>query len=85
MRPCSIADAIVKISDQISSIPFDIIDAKKAGIEDEICEDWAEPIAKILNIDIESAKEKLKGDNKELSQMAIEIQRRIIDSVIKSS
>lgn len=85
MKSCSIVDAIVKISDQISSITLDIIDGKRAGIEDEIFEGWSEPISKILQITEEEAKEKLKGDDKQLEKLAIQLQRKIIDNVIESS
>ena len=85
MEACNIVDAIVKISDQISSIPFDIIDAKRAGIEDKIFEGWAEPISKILNITEDEAIRKLEGNNNELKKLAIELQMKCIESVIKSS
>ena len=85
MRPCSMADAIVKISDQISSIPNDVIDAKLAGIEETINEKWAEPISKILTISTEEAKQKLKGTTEELQQMVKAIQKRLINSVVNSS
>ena len=85
MVSCNIVDAIVKISDQISSIPFDIIDAKRAGIENEIFEGWAEPIAKVLRITEEEAIIKLKGDDKELERLAVSLQNELIESVIRSS
>lgn len=85
MISCNIVDAIVKISDQISSIPFDIIDAKRAGIETEIFEGWSEPIAKILRITEQEAIDKLKGDDKELEKLAVSLQNELIESVIRSS
>ena len=85
MKSCSIVDAIVKISDQISSITLDIIDGKRSGIEDEIFEGWAEPISKILKISEEEAKEKLKGNNEELKKMAYDLQRKLIENVVESS
>lgn len=85
MKSCNIVDAIVKISDQISSITLDIIDGKRSGIEDEIFEGWAEPISVILQITEEEAKEKLKGNDKELEKLAHELQRKLIDNVIESS
>lgn len=85
MKSCNIADAIVKISDQISSITLDIIDGKRSGIEDEIFEGWAEPISKVLQITEDEAKEKLRGNNKQLGQLAIELQKRFIDDLVNSS
>lgn len=85
MKSCSIVDAIVKISDQISSITLDIIDAKRAGIEDEIFEGWAEPIAKILQITEEEAKLKLKGNDEELRKMVHDLQVKLIENIIESS
>lgn len=85
MVSCNIVDAIVKISDQISSIPFDIIDAKRAGIEDEIYEGWADPISKVLKISTEDAIKKLKGNNKQLYKLARNLQEELIKSVIRSS
>lgn len=85
MKSCNIVDAIVKISDQISSITLDIIDAKRAGIEDEIFEGWAEPISKILQITENEAKEKLKGNDKELRKLVNQLQKKLIDNVIESS
>lgn len=85
MEPCNIVDAIVKISDQISSIPFDVIDAKRAGIEDDISEVWAEPIAKILHITEEEAISRLRGNNDELKKMALELQNEMIESVVRCS
>ena len=85
MEPCNIVDAIVKISDQISSIPLDIIDAKRAGIEDEISEVWVEPISKVLHITEEEAINRLKGNNDELKKLALELQSEFIDSVIRCS
>lgn len=85
MESCNIVDAIVKIADQISSITLDIIDAKRAGIEDEIFEGWAGPISKILQITEEEAKNRLKGSNKELKRLAIDLQNRFIEDIIKNS
>ena len=81
MQSCNIVDAITKISDQISSITFDIIDAKRAGIEDEIFEGWSEPISKVLKISEEEAKKKLKGNNKELLELAMDLQEVFINDV----
>lgn len=85
MVSCNIIDAIVKISDQISSIVLDVIDGKRSGIEDEIYEGWAEPIAKILQISEEEARLKLKGNNDELQKLAYRLQKRLIENVIESS
>ncbi len=85
MVSCNIVDAIVKISDQISSITYDIVDAKRAGIEDDIFIGWAEPIATILGISEEEARKKLKGNNKELAKLAMNLQEKFVESVIESS
>lgn len=85
MESCNIVDAIVKISDQISSIPYDIIDGKRGGIEDDIYEGWADPIAKVLQITEEEARQKLKGDKKELNKLVLDIQDKLIESVVRSS
>lgn len=85
MVSCNIVDAIVKISDQISSIPFDIIDAKRAGIEDEISDNWADPISKVLNISKEEAIKLLKGNNRELVKLAQNLQDKLIESIVKNS
>lgn len=85
MESCNMVDAIVKISDQISSITFDIIDAKRAGIEDEIFEGWSEPISQVLGITEEEARKRLKGNNKQLYKLSRELQDRFIEDVIKSS
>lgn len=81
MSNCSIVDSIVKIADQISSIPYDIIDAKRAGLEDEIFPGWAIPIAQILEISVDEAKEKLKGNDKELDELARNLQQKFIDDI----
>lgn len=85
MVSCNIVDAIVKISDQISSITYDIIDAKRGGIEDEIYEGWADPISKVLQITEEEAALRLKGNNDELDKLARDLQSKLIESVVKSS
>lgn len=85
MESCNIVDAIVKISDQISSITFDVIDGKTSGIEDKIYDGWAEPISKILHITENEAKNKLKGNAKELRKLARDLQDKFIDDIIKNS
>ena len=86
MEPCSIIDAIVKMADQISSMPLDIIDAKRAGVEAEIAEEWAYPISHILGITIDDAKSRLKGDDQELRRnLVTPIQEKMIESVIRCS
>ncbi len=85
MESCNIVDAIVKIADQISSITFDIIDGKRSGIEDEIYEGWAEPISKILQITEDEAKNRLKGNGKELHRLARDLQDVFIKNIIKNS
>lgn len=85
MVSCNIVDAIVKISDQISSITYDIIDAKRGGIEDEIYEGWADPISKVLQITEEEAALRLKGNNDELDKLARDLQDKLIESVVRCS
>lgn len=85
MVSCNIVDAIVKISDQISSITYDIIDAKRGGMEDEIYEGWADPISKVLQITEEEAALRLKGNNDELDKLARDLQDKLIESVVKCS
>ena len=83
--PCSIIDAIAKICDQISSIPFDMIDGVRSGIEDSISEKWALPVSKILHISLTEARERLRGDNRQLNNLALEIQDSLVENVIKCS
>lgn len=85
MKSCNIVDSIVKISDQISSITYDIIDAKRGGIENEIYEGWADPISKILQISEEDATIRLKGNNSELDRLVKDLQDKLIESVIRCS
>lgn len=85
MVSCNIVDAIVKISDQISSITYDIIDAKRGGMEDEIYEGWADPISKVLQITEEEAALRLKGNNDKLDKLARDLQDKLIESVVKCS
>ena len=82
---CTIADAIVKLADQISSIPFDMIDGVRSGIEDEIPYDWIQPVSQFLQITEEEVIERFKGNDKELKVLALEIQEKAIESVIRSS
>lgn len=84
-NPCNFADATAKLSDQISSIPFDMIDGLRSGIEDEIPERWAIPVSQILHIPYEQALQKIKGDEKSLNTLALEIQDALITDVIKCS
>ena len=83
--PHTIADAIAKLADQISSIPFDMIDGVRSGIEDEIPSDWVLPVSQIMKISEAEAKERLKGSNKELVNLALEIQDKLVQSVIRCS
>lgn len=85
MISCNIVDAIVKISDQISSITYDIIDAKRGGIENEIYEGWADPISKVLQISEEEAALRMKGNNNELNKLARDLQDKLIESVVRCS
>lgn len=83
--PHTIADSIVKLSDQISSIPFDMIDGVRAGLEKEVPSIWTKPVSQILQISEDEAKKRLKGDNKELVNLALELQDKLISSVIQNS
>lgn len=83
--PHTIADSIAKLADQISSIPFDMIDGVRAGIEDEIPSDWVLPVSQILKISDAEARERLKGGTKELVNLALEIQDKLIESVVRCS
>jgi len=86
LHPHNIADAIAKLSDQISSIPFDMIDGVRSGLVDEVPSAWVTPVAMILQISEEEAKERIKTrDNKELVTLAFEIQDKIINNVIENS
>lgn len=83
--PHTIADSIVKLSDQISSIPFDMIDGVRAGLEEEVPSIWTKPVSQILQISEEETKKRLKGNNKELVNLALELQDKLISSVIQNS
>lgn len=83
--PHTIADSITKLADQISSIPFDMIDGVRSGIENEISSDWVNPVSQILQITETEARERLNGNNKELVTLAFELQDKLIDSVVRSS
>lgn len=83
--PHTIADSIAKLADQISSIPFDMIDGVRSGIEDEISSKWVTPVSKILQITENEARERLNGNNKELVTLAFELQDKLIESVIRCS
>ena len=85
LAPHTIADAIAKLADQISSIPFDMIDGVRSGIEDEIPSDWVTPVSQILQISEAESRERLKGDKKELVNLALEIQDKLVKSVIRCS
>lgn len=84
-QSCTIADAIAKLSDQISSIPFDMIDGVRSGIEDKIPESWIIPLSQLLHIPQEEAIKKLSGDEKQLKTLALEIQDHIIKDVVRNS
>lgn len=85
MQSANMIDAIVKISDQISSIPYDMIDGKKGGLVIDIPKSYAEPVSQILGIKKEEAIERLKGNNIELNKLVLDIQERLIESLVKSS
>lgn len=83
--PHTIADSITKLADQISSIPFDMIDGVRSGIEDEISDAWIFPVSQILQITETEARERLNGNSKELVTLAFELQDKLIDSVVRCS
>lgn len=67
MQSANMIDAIVKISDQISSIPYDMIDGKKGGLTIDIPTSYAEPVSQILGIEKQEALKRLKGNDIELN------------------
>lgn len=85
MQSANMIDAIVKISDQISSIPYDMIDGKKGGLTIDIPTSYAEPVSQILGIEKQEALERLKGNDIELNELVLEIQEKLIKSLVKSS
>lgn len=85
MVSCNIVDAIVKISDQLSSIPFDPIDGVRSGLEDNMNEEWAIPLSNLLEISLEEATQRLNGNNKELEKLAYDVQNKFVDNVIENS
>lgn len=85
MQSGNMIDAIVKISDQISSIPYDMIDGKKGGVVIDIPETYAEPVAKILGVSEEEVKMRLQGDNEELNNLVKDIQAKLIESLVRNS
>ena len=82
LEPGTISDAISKVADQISSIPFDMIDGVRSGIEDEVPDEWVPAIVQILRISEDEAKNRLKGNEEQLKTLAHELQDRLIDSVV---
>lgn len=85
MQSLNMIDAIVKISDQISSIPYDMIDGKKGGIVIDIPDSYIDPVSQILGADKEEIRKRLNSDNEELNKLVIEIQKKLVQSLIKSS
>ena len=85
MQSANMIDAIVKISDQISSIPYDMIDGKKGGLVVEIPTSYAEPVSQILGIEKEEAMQRLRGDDSQLNKLVLDIQERLIESLVKNS
>ena len=85
MQSANMIDAIVKISDQISSIPYDMIDGKKGGLVDEIPTSYAEPVSQILGIEKEEAMQRLRGDDSQLNKLVLDIQERLIESLVRNS
>lgn len=85
MQSANMIDAIAKISDQISSIPYDMIDGKKGGLVDEIPESYSEPVANILGISKEEALERMRGNDREINELVLDIQEKLIGSLVKSS
>lgn len=85
MQSANMIDAIVKISDQISSIPYDMIDGKKGGLTIDIPTSYAEPVSQILGIDKQEVLKRLKGSDIELNKLVLDIQEKLIQSLIRSS
>lgn len=85
MQSANMVDAIVKISDQLSSIPYDMIDGKRGGVVLDIPESFAESIVGILGIPRDEAIKRIKGDNNKLNALVKEIQTKLIESLIENS
>lgn len=85
LQSANMVDAIVKISDQLSSIPYDMIDGKKGGVVFDIPEEFSTSVSGILGISIEEAKKRLQGDNRQLNLLVREIQKKLIGSLINNS
>ena len=81
----NIGAAIARITDQISYIVFDMIDGIRVGIESEIPEEWIEPVANILKITYEDAKQRLNGDDEDRYLLVLETQDRIIEDIADNS
>ena len=85
MQSANMIDAIAKISDQISSIPYDMIDGKKGGLVLEIPASYAEPVSKILGISQEEALKRMHGSDEENNKLVLDIQEKLIESLVNSS
>lgn len=85
MQSANMVDAIVKISDQISSIPLDMIDGKKGGLVIDIPKSYAEPASKILGVEEQEVSERLEKGNVELNRLVAEIQEKLIEDLVNSS
>lgn len=85
MQSANMIDAIAKISDQISSIPYDMIDGKKGGLVFEIPDSYAEPVSKILGISQEEALKRIHGNDEENNKLVEDIQEKLIESLVNSS
>ena len=85
LQSANMVDAIVKISDQLSSIPYDMIDGKRGGVVLDIPEEFAKSVSDILGITEETAKRRLKTNDVGLVRLVEEIQTKLIESVVQSS
>ena len=81
----NIGAAIVRIADQISYIVFDMIDGIRAGIENEIPEEWVKPVAMILGISSKDARDRLNGGDEDRYLLALDIQYKVIEDIVTHS
>lgn len=81
----NIIEAIVKLTDQISSIPLDMVDGRISGIENVISSDWEIPVSRILGISKEEVRKGLDGNDDVLKNLAFDLQAIFADDVIENS
>ena len=86
MISANMIDAIVKIADQISSIPFDMIDGMRSGMFAEIPKEYSISVSGILGISQEEALRRIRSKNSsELVALVQEIQEKIVEDIIENS